>query len=165
MPENECHPYHCYWDFRELIWRDVNSEDKTQQLLFAPARLFHAPQCGVSWPQSGESALAALACPGSILNEVTFSTEKAASLTCHKPITSQIDILFAFNNSSTPYQKPPVELLPSPRKAPKADPTNAVLNASHPYAIQHKRVYGAGFSLTIRLILLSYAARSFLKRL
>lgn len=83
----------------------------------------------------------------------------------NQPITSQIDILFAFNNSSTPYQKPPVELLPAPRKAPKADPTNAVLNATHPYAIPQKRVYGAGFSLTIRLILLSYAARSFLKRL
>jgi hypothetical protein len=136
-----------------------------------PSSFYLPPRASSTRPSGGImaairwSALAALACPGSILNEVTFSTAKAASLTCHKPITSQIDILFAFNNSSTPYQKPPVELLPAPRKAPKADPTNAVLNATHPYAIPQKRVYGAGFSLTIRLILLSYAARSFLKRL
>jgi hypothetical protein len=97
--------------------------------------------------------------------KVTLSIANAASLPCHTPITSRIDVLFAFNNSSTPYQKPLVGLLPHYVKKPKANPTNALLNATHPYAIQYKRIYGAGFSLTIRLILLSYAARSFLKRL
>jgi len=40
-----------------------------------------------------------------------------------------------------------------------------MLNATHPDANQEKVAYGAGFSLTILLILFSYAARSFLKRL
>jgi hypothetical protein len=142
---------------------------KIQQLLFAPRTPPIAPQCGVCSGNQASYTLTTLACRVHPKRSHTLNGNAALSpyekglLRVAYP---QIDVLF-HSIAHLPHIEAACRLLASQPVSPPKQirPTPCLMPPTHMQSNTKEPAYGAGFSLTILLILLSYAARSFLKRL